>query len=106
MESVMVHAGLAIGAIVLVIAIRLFLHTQVVKTALLCVPMAGCHAALFLALVPLTDRARELDWGPVCRSNLEGIGHAITMYQSVHDGKLPEDLDTLVTDGQPAKLLD
>jgi prepilin-type N-terminal cleavage/methylation domain-containing protein len=41
------------------------------------------------------SRAQE----SACKANLRTIFDAITVYQSLHDGHNPPDLDTLVTDG-------
>lgn len=103
--STIAYAGLAIGAVLLAVTIKAFLRTDVLRTALLCVPVAVLLAASWMAMIPLTARLHDLDWGPICRSNLKGIGHVVTMYQSGHGGEMPEDLDTLVNSGQPSSLV-
>ncbi len=104
-ESAIVYAGLAIGAVLLAITIKAFLRTDVLSTALVCVPVAVLYVASSMAIIPLGDRMHDLDWRPMCRSNLEGIGHAVSMYQSGHSGKMPEDLEAIVHSGQPSSLV-
>ncbi len=104
-ERAIAYAGLAIGAVLLAITIKAFLRTDALRTALVCVPVAGLFVASWMAMIPLDDRIKDLDWGPICRSNLEGIGHAVSMYQSGHSGKMPEDLEAIVNSGQPSSLV-
>jgi len=103
--STIAYAGLAIGAVLLAITIKAFLRTDVLRTAFVCVPVAGLLAASWMAMIQLDYRIRDLDWGPICRSNLEGIGHVVSMYQSGHSGKMPEDLEAIVNSGQPSSLV-
>jgi competence protein ComGC len=56
--------------------------------------------SILVTIVVLTmaysrSRAQE----SACKANLRTIYDAITVYQSLHSGQSPPDLDTLVTDG-------
>ncbi|MGE5295200.1 MAG: H-X9-DG-CTERM domain-containing protein [Solirubrobacterales bacterium] len=58
-------------------------------------------------LMPALARVRQLSFRMTSGTNLVGIGKACQSYAAHHDGKLPPDLKTLVTEADlPAKFLE
>jgi len=104
-HTVLACVGLLAGAVGLVLVVKTLARVSAMRAVYACLPLVLVYIAAGASLIPTTHLLSDLDWGPVCISNLTGIGHAVRMHLDKHNGEYPKDLCTLIDDGQPSEMV-